>query len=356
VTEIVDVDEAGGRVAFVANRGDPTAYQLFTVPLEGGAEPTQISTARGCHDVVASPDHRHYVDVHSSLDRPRRAELLDASGAPLALVAAGDLGPAPDLDDTTVRIFTVPGPDGIGYQAELFQPARLEPGRRYPVILAVYGGPAAQDVMDQWYPREAPLWRAVARRGVLVFSMDGRGTSGRGHDWERPIYRRLTEVELEDQLRGVEYLRSLPYVDGDRIGVFGWSYGGTMTLAALLRHPGTFRVGVAVAPVTDWRFYDTIYTERYMTRPQDNPDGYQRTALWPLAGQLQDPLLLVHGLSDDNVHFRNSERMIQALVEEGRRLDVMVYPGQSHGIAAPPSRRHVFATIVSYLLEHLLGP
>jgi dipeptidyl-peptidase-4 len=237
----------------------------------------------------------------------------------------------------------------------MFRPAPLDEGRQYPVLIWVYNGPGAQIVRDEWRTKYVPWMRLLARRGVLVFSMDGRGTSGRGRAWEKPIYGRLTEVELEDQLRGVEYLRSLPYVDGSRIGVFGWSYGGTMVLAGLLLHPGTFRVGVSVAPVSDWRFYDTIYTERYMMRPQDNPEGYQRSALWPHADQLRDPLLLIHGLSDDNVHFRNTSRMLEALIDEGRHVDVMVYPGQSHGISAPSSRRHVFSTITAFLLDHLLN-
>jgi dipeptidyl-peptidase-4 len=196
--------------------------------------------------------------------------------------------------------------------------------------------------------------RLLARRGVLVFSIEGRGAAGRGREWERVIYRRLGEVELEDQMVGIDHLRRLPYVDPDRIGVFGWSYGGTMVLHLLLRRPGTFRVGASVAPVTDWRRYDSIYTERYMMRPGENPEGYRETALVPLASRLEDPLLLVHGLSDDNVHFDNSAEMIRALVAAGRRFDLMVYPGESHPIAGVAARRHVFATVTSYLLGHLL--
>jgi dipeptidyl-peptidase-4 len=222
------------------------------------------------------------------------------------------------------------------------------------VLVWVYNGPGAQIVRDQWRTKYIPWMRLLARRGVVVFSMDGRGTRGRGRDWEKPVYGRLGEVELADQMVGIDYLRSLPYVNPERIGVFGWSYGGTMVLHLLLRHPGTFCVGVSVAPVTDWRLYDSIYTERYMMRPEDNPEGYRQTAPTEHAARLQDPLLLIHGLGDDNVHFDNSARMIAAFVEAGRRFDVMVYPGQSHGIAAPAARRHAFSTVTTYLLEHLL--
>lgn len=353
VAEVVDVDEEAGVVRFVGNRESPAVYQIESVPLEGG-EVTRISTAPGCHSPTFSPDHSVFIDYHSSLSRPPRLDLFRANGEQIGTIAEEDLVELPDLDRVNVEIFDIPGPDDIQYQARMFRPAELEPERRYPVLIWVYNGPGAQIVRNQWRTKYVPWMRLLAQRGVIVFSMDGRGTHGRGRDWEKPIYRQLTEVELADQLRGVEYLRSLDFIDDQRIGVFGWSYGGTMVLSALLRHPGVFRVGVSVAPVSDWRFYDTIYTERYMMRPRDNPEGYQQSALWPIAENLSDPLLLIHGLSDDNVHFRNSERMAEALIDEGRRFDLMVYPGQAHGISAPSSRRHVFSTITSYLLEHLL--
>lgn len=354
VSEVVGVDEEGGQVFFVGNREGPATYQLYSVPLAGG-EVRRISQETGCHDVVLSPDHRHYVDIHSSLSRTPRAELRRVDGESVTVIAEEDLNELPDLDQVNAELLTVPGPDGLQYQARMFRPAQLEAGRRYPVLIWVYNGPGAQIVRDQWRTKYIPWMRLLARRGVIVFSMDGRGTHGRGREWEKPIYGRLGEIELADQMRGVEHLRGLEFVDSDRIGVFGWSYGGTMVLHALLRRPGVFSVGVSVAPVTDWRFYDTIYTERYMMTPQENPDGYRDTSLLRHAGELRDPLLLIHGLSDDNVHFRNSSSMIEELVATGRHFDLMVYPGQAHGIGHPDARQHVFSRITGYLLEHLLA-
>lgn len=353
VSDVVHVDEDAGQVFFVANRESPPTYQLYSVPLAGG-EVRRVSQQPGCHDVTFAPDGRHYVDVHSALGRPPRAELFRADGQALRVLREDDLRTPPDLDTTVAELLTVTGAEGRTYHARMIRPAELEPGRRYPALVWVYGGPGAQMVRDEWRTKYLPWMRLMARRGVLVFSLDGRGSHGRGRDWEKPIYRRLGQIELQDQMEGVEYLRGLEFVDPDRIGIFGWSYGGTMVLHALLRQPGAFRVGVSVAPVTDWRLYDTIYTERFMMRPQDNPVGYGETSLLPLAGQLRDPLLLIHGLSDDNVHFRNSSAMIGALIDAGRRFDVMVYPGQTHGIGAPASRRHVFSTITTHLLEHLV--
>ena len=353
VSAVASVDERAGLVYFVGNREGPATYQLYAVPL-GGGEVRRISRLAGRHDPTFAPGSERYVDVHSSLERPPRAELFGAGGESVRVLAERDLSVFPDLDLTTAEMVTVPGSEGRQYQAQMVRPARLEPGQRYPALVWVYNGPAAQLACDEWRTKYLPWMRLMARRGVVVFSMDGRGTQGRGREWETPVYRDLGTVELEDQMDGVTYLRSLDFVDPERIGIFGWSYGGTMVLHALLRRPGEFRVGVSVAPVTSWLLYDTIYTERYMMTPRDNPIGYDSTAPLRHADQLRDPLLLVHGLSDDNVHFRNTESMIEALVAAGRRFDVMVYPGESHGIATPLARRHVFSTITSYLLEHLL--
>jgi dipeptidyl-peptidase-4 len=221
------------------------------------------------------------------------------------------------------------------------------------VLIHVYGGPHAQVVRDH-FRVPLQLWRnLLARRGILVFSMDGRGSWGRGREFEAPIHLRLTEVELEDQLEGVKYLRAQPFVDPGRLAIFGWSYGGTMVLSALLRTDGVFRAGVAVAPVTDWTQYDTAYTERYMQRPTDNLAGYEDTSLLPLAGELDAPLLLVHGQSDDNVHFANSALMIDAFVEAGKEIEVMLFPGKAHGIRGDKPRTWLFNKITRFLERHL---
>jgi dipeptidyl-peptidase-4 len=208
-------------------------------------------------------------------------------------------------------------------------------------------------VRDHFRPTFQPWRDLLARRGVLVFSVDGRGSGGRGREFEAVIHRRLGEIELADQLAGVAWLKARPDVDAGRIGIFGWSYGGTLVLAALLRTEGVFACGAAVAPVVDWREYDTAYTERYMQRPADNPEGYDQTSLPPLAGRLGVPLLLAHGLADDNVHFANTARMIDALVESGKLFDLVVYPGKDHGIAGPRHRPHLFSAVTRFFERNL---
>jgi dipeptidyl-peptidase-4 len=351
VASVDGVDEESGEVFFTGNAEDPTEYGVFRVRLDDD-EVEEVSRERGCHRAVFSPDFGHFLDRHSALDRPPRVDLRRRDGEPVTLLARADLreyrGPEAMND-----VFPIETRDGTRLMALLTRPVALEPERRYPVLIHVYGGPHAQVVRNAFRPSFQPWRDLLASRGVLVFSVDGRGSGGRGHEFETPIHRRLGEVELEDQLAGVDYLKSLPFVDAERIGIFGWSYGGTMTLNALLRTEGVFQVGVAVAPVTDWRDYDSAYTERYMQRPSDNPDGYDATALPPLAKELRAPLLLVHGLADDNVHFTNSARLADAFVEAGRAFEMAFYPGKSHGIRGGRSRVHLFSRITRFLERHL---
>jgi dipeptidyl-peptidase-4 len=329
----------------------PTAYGIYTVSLDTG-ETERVSTETGTHRVIFSPDAAHYFDTHSALDRPLRTEVYEASGRRLSTLDAQDLAeykrPA-----VTSDIFPIKTDKGETLWAMLTRPQVLEQGKRYPVLVYVYGGPDAQVVQDSFSTWNQPWRELMAGRGILVFSVDGRGSGGRGHEFECAVHRRLGEAELEDQLQGVSYLNAQPYVDPRRIGVFGWSYGGYMALNALLRTDGVFKAGVSVAPVTDWHEYDTAYTERYMQRPADNPEGYTETSLLGAASGLTEKLLLVHGLADDNVHFTNSALMVNALVDAGKRFEVMFYPGKSHGINGPKTRADLYDRITRFLQENL---
>jgi dipeptidyl-peptidase-4 len=194
----------------------------------------------------------------------------------------------------------------------------------------------------------------MAQKGYIIFSLDNRGSFGRGHAFETPLYRHFGKIELADQLAGVKYLKSQPYVDGSRIGIFGWSYGGYMTLTALFDAPDAFKAGVAGAPVTDWRLYDTIYTERYMGRPQDNADGYKDSSPVTHAAQLKAHLMEIHGTGDDNVHFANTAELLNELIEAGKYPDVlMVFPGRGHGASDPPAQKVLYERITRFLLANL---
>jgi dipeptidyl-peptidase-4 len=227
--------------------------------------------------------------------------------------------------------------DGTTLYASLLKPAAFDPQKRYPVVVSIYGGPHGQTVTNSWAAL-SPFEHLLSSRGFLVWSLDNRGMAARGAAFESAVHRDLGRVELEDQLAGIEYLKSLPCVDPARIGITGGSYGGYMTLYALTNAPDVFRAGVAVYPVTDWTFYDSIYTERYMGTPEGIPQGYETSSPLKKAGQLKADLLLIHGSADDNVHLANTLSFVAALIKAGRPYSLQIHPRQAHGFRPKEDR------------------
>lgn len=350
VLSIAAVDEARGEVRFVATKDGPTERHLYAVPLTGG-DARRLTAEPGVHRVAVDPKGRSYVDIHSSLNRPFKAVVRGADGAELgALPAPLD----PELEGLGLRapeIVKVRSAGGDTLYGALLRPRVIEPGRRYPVVVMVYGGPKVQAVVDAWSPRL--LWNHLADRGVVVFQLDNRGSANRGPAFESAIYGRLGEVELEDQIAGVDFLKTLPFVDPGRVGIYGHSYGGMMALRALLKAPDHFHVGVAASPTTDVRLYDTGYTERFMGPPDSEAARYEAIDLSRDAGNLRGKLLLMHGLMDENVHFLHTAKMIEALMAADKRFDMMVFPGERHGYVSPAASQYANRTIVEYLVENL---
>jgi dipeptidyl-peptidase 4 len=235
--------------------------------------------------------------------------------------------------------------DGATLYARLMKPPDFDPSRKYPVIVFIYGGPHEQLVKREWHSYSL-MDHLLAQEGFLVWTLDNRGSWGRGHKWESAIYEHLGRRELDDQLAGIDYLKSLPYVDSSRIGIRGWSYGGFMTLYTLTHAPDVFKCGAAGGPVTDWKFYDSIYTERYMRTPEENPEGYKDASPLMAAANLRAKVLLIHGVDDDNVHMQNTLNFIDALVTVGRPFELYLQPGQKHGFGGK--------TVVTYLNGRLL--
>jgi dipeptidyl-peptidase-4 len=230
----------------------------------------------------------------------------------------------------------------------------MEPGRRYPVIVEVYGGPHVQNVTDSWGGYWDRFEELLASEGFIVFVLDNRGSGMRGERFESTSWHHLSDVEVEDQVTGVQFLRSLAFVDGDHIGIFGWSYGGYMALQSVLRAPEYFAAAVAGAPVTDWRLYDTHYTERYLGTPQDNPEGYAKSDVLTYAATLKRPLLLIHGMADDNVLFQHSTLLMKALQDANRPFELMTYPGGKHGLVRHADQGpHALGTIVDFFRRTL---
>lgn len=337
VTDVARVDEAGGRVYFVSTEETPLERHVYSVGLNGG-ERRRLTAEKGTHSATFSPSGEYWIDAWSSISEPPRAVLRDAAGGATAIVNPPDTkAQAYDLRPTEFLTFT--GKEGTQFHARLIKPAGFDGSRKYPAIVMVYGGPHAQTVRDQW---SGLTWdQALAHRGFVVWQMDNRGSAGRGHRWESTVARHFGKVELEDQQEGVKHLLSLGFVDPQRVGITGWSYGGFMTLTAMLHAPEVFKAGVSGAPVTDWRHYDTIYTERYMNLPSANPDGYHASSPIHFASRLQGKLMLVHNYGDDNVLYQHSMQMQVELQKAGKQYELLVYPQKAHGVTGATLVKHM---------------
>ncbi len=356
------IDERRGRVYFMANRKTPLERHLYVTDLDAGPgrEPVALTTQEGWHSVTMTRDTRRFLLGYSDPMQPPQVSLHEAGGKRLAWLVENRLDAshpyAPFLDrHVNPEYGSLPASDGTPLYWQLYKPAGFEPGKRYPAVLLVYGGPTAQTVGRFWGERrgsETP--QLFTQRGYVVFALDNRGSGGRGRKFTEALYRRLGGVEVEDQLEGIAWLKSQAFVDPARIGVFGWSYGGYMTLMLLSQSPGTFAAGVAGAPVTDLRLYDTHYTERYLGKPQENPEGYRLSNVLTYAPALRDRLLLMHGMADDNVLFTNTTLLIPALVESGQPFELVPYPGSRHGaLTFPDTGVHGLKTILDFFDRHL---
>lgn len=358
------VDERSGLVYFVANAETPLERHLYSVSLRDEQTPQRkITKEAGWHSITMSKDARVFLDTFSTPDRPPTLTLRSAQGEVLSVLVdnavTADHPYAPYVREHVPTEFgTLQARDGQTLHYQLLKPRNLEPGKRYPVIVDVYGGPGAQRVRRAWggYPRsnEGFFRQYLVQKGYIVFTLDNRGSGFRGVQFERALYKRMGTVEVEDQVTGVEFLRSLPYVDPARIGVFGWSYGGYMALMCMMQAPDAFAAGVAGAPVTDWRLYDTHYTERFMSTPQENPEGYKFGNVLTHAENLRGPLLIMHGMADDNVLFTHSTALFKRLQDLNKPFDIMTYPGSKHGMLRhADTGPHAYYTITRFFDTHL---
>jgi len=353
VTDLTGVNEGDGWVYFVATKGDIRQRQLFRVNMDS-VRIEKVSNKVGTHDPKLAASGDYYLDWFSDLSIPKQISLHLSNGTEIKNVAVPDTSVLREYKLPKPELFTFDGTNDITYEASILKPLQFDPGEKYPVIVYVYGGPHAQEVRREFGGRRQFFHQMMAQRGYLVFTMDNRGSWGRGHKWESAIDQNLGATELSDQLQGIKYLKALPYVDSTRIGIWGWSYGGYMTLFALT-HTDAFSTGVSVAPVADWRDYDTIYTERYMGLPSENSDGYYRSAPTNFAKDLHGHLLLMHGTSDDNVHLQNSIQMVDKLINAEKPFDFMVYPEKKHGISSDGAQIFLYKKMARHFDEYLKG-
>jgi len=344
VTAVDGIDEAGEEVFYTSTEESPLERQLYSVRFDGKHR-RKITSGHGTHSIVISPDREYYLDTASNLSAPPSQTLHRRDGSQVHVFHEADGTKGEEYEILPSEIHKVKAPDGTLLYARMIKPAAFAPAKKYPVIVEIYGGPHAQTVYDRW--PGMGLEQVLAHRGFLVWQLDNRGSSGRGHKWESVIFRNMGARELEDQKVGVAYLKSLAFADTSHMGISGWSYGGYMTLYALTNAPDLFRAGIAGAPVTHWRNYDSIYTERYMGLPAENPEAYERTSPITRAADLSAKLLLIHNLEDDNVHFQNTMQMMDALERAGKQFQLMLYPQKAHGVSGT-IRRHLYEMMTEF--------
>lgn len=357
VTSLQTVDEGAGRLIYTgystASLGAAERH-VYAVPLAGG-EARRLTSKEGWHQAMVS-DGGHWVHTYSDANTPPRRQIrhLDSS-ATQELPRVEPSAVVTDLPQW--RFFTLDGPEGSKLPAQMMVPKDVQQGQRYPVLMYHYGGPASQVVAKRWRDDDLRgLWhKYLASQGYVLLSVDNQASSFFGKAGEDRLHRRFGEVELAGQLAGVDYLKTLPWVDSERIGLWGWSGGGSHTLYSLLRRPGVWKAGISGAPVTAWRYYDAIWMERYLDHPDDNAMGYEASSPLTYAEHLQDALLVIHGTADNNVHPQNSLNLASAFIEAGVPYELALYPGASHGFRSfkEAGRRHLFRRMTDFFARHL---
>jgi dipeptidyl-peptidase-4 len=357
VESVLALDEDAGVVYFSGTLDSPLEKHAYALPLAGG-EPRRLTAAGAWHEVKFADNASVYVDSWNSPSSPPQMALHRASGEHIAALIDNAL----DADHPYAPFLAAHRPMEFGtliaadgetpLHYSLIKPTGFDPSKRYPTVVLVYSGPAAQTVRRTW---QVDFNQYLAQQGYLVFSLDNRGTPRRGAKFGGALYGKQGTVEVDDQRRGVAFLRALPFVDGERIGVYGWSNGGYMTLMLLARASEDYACGAAGAPVTDWALYDTHYTERYMDLPQRNPDGYAQASVFTHLDGLTKPLLLLHGMADDNVLFVNSTRLMSELQARGQPFELMTYPGARHGLQKKDAL-HRFRVTEAFFARCLRAP
>ena len=340
-----------GKYVYITGTGkDPRDLRLFKVNTRNG-KTKDLTPENGRHYVQLSDDGKYILDSYSSVNVPKNILLRNNKGNVLQMLLQADNPLADYKINVHPQMFTITGEYGDKLYARMFKPADFDPQKKYPVLVYVYGGPHAQLVTNSWLGG-APLWMPwMAEQGYIVFTVDGHGSAHRGFAFESVIHRHLGRVEMKDQLHGVDYLKSLPYVDAGRIAVHGWSFGGFMTSSLMTTYPEVFTAGVAGGPVTDWKWYEVMYGERYMDRYQENPEGFKETSVLNKIGNLKGKLLTIHGYQDDVVVPQHNIALHREAIKKGIQMDFYLYPTAKHNVYGR-DRVHLMKKILEYIMQY----
>jgi dipeptidyl-peptidase-4 len=353
VNEIVGYNKEERKVIITAAKESPVEKHIYTVSVENG-NMARIDKGQGMHNPTCSDDGKYVLDVFNGPSNPKTTCILSVANpnaSPRILLKSENALLA--YDRPQIKNVTITAADGVTpLYGKLILPTNFNENETYPVVVYLYNGPNVQLIHNS-FPESGNLWyEYMAQHGYIVFTMDGRGSDNRGLAFEQATFRKLGDVEMEDQVKGVEYLKSLRYVDKNRMGIHGWSYGGFMTTSIMLKYPGLFKCAVAGGPVMDWKMYEVMYTERYMATPKNNPDGYENANLLSKVKNLKGKLLLIHGTQDATVVWQNSIDFIKKSVDEGVQVDYFVYPGYEHNVRGK-DRVHLMQKVTDYFDQNL---
>ena len=351
VRSLAGVDEDKGMVYITATEHSHVAPQAYRERLDG-AGLTRLTTAEGSHRLDFSPTHSLFIDYWTDVNTPTQTRLYDADGKQARVIEENRVDALKQYKLGQTELLQVKTRDGFVMEAMMIKPPDFDPRKKYPVLEFTYSGPHAPQVRNGWGGINYMWHQLLAQKGYIVWICDNRTASGKGVDSSWPVYRNFGELELRDLEDGLTWLRRQPYIDGSRIGIWGWSYGGFITSYALT-HSQSFKMGIAGGTVADWRDYDTIYTERYMQTPQNNPDGYKKSSPVTAAKDLHGRLLLIHGAIDDNVHLQNTIQFVYELQKAGKQFQLMVYPKSRHGVTDPLLVKHMRTMMTEFILANL---
>lgn len=353
VDKLLGIDEKNKSVYYTSTEVSPLERHIYKISFDGSKK-QKISVDKGNHYAEFSATFEYYINFYSASNKPLEVGLYDKKNRLIRILEdnAQLKKEVSDFEFVNQELFDFIGPDGQKLFGFMYKPFDFDSTKKYPVLMYVYGGPESQEVLDEWNLQQ-PWFQMLAQNGYIVVCVDNRGTNGRGEAFKKLTYMQLGKLEAEDQIAAAQYLVSLPYIDQNRIGMFGWSYGGYMTLLCMMKGNGIFKMGVAVAPVTNWRFYDSAYTERFMRKPQDNADGYDTNSPLNNVAGLKGKLLLVHGSSDDNVHFQNSMMLVDELVKKNKQFEMQIYPNKNHSIYGGNTRFHLYTRMTDFIFNNL---
>lgn len=356
VDSLKGIDEKKGIVYFAGRKDTPLESHLYSAPLFKKGDSKRITEEGQYHNVVLAKDNKTFIDTSSSVNKPKSAALRKVNGEFITWLEENKLDNSHPLTPylsnlATPEYGTLKADDGQIMHYRLFKPTNMSAGKKHPVIVNVYGGPHAQRVTNSWRSKNL-YFQYMAQQGYVIFQLDNRGSYNRGKKFEDAIYKNLGDVEVADQIKGVEFLRTLDYVDAKRIGIYGHSYGGYMALMTMFKAGDYFTAGVSGAPVTDWALYDTHYTERYLGHPDTNAKGYEASAVFPYTDGLKGPLMIYHGMADDNVLFTHATKLFKQLQDSEKQFEMMTYPGSKHSLRGKQVQTHLHQTITNFFNRH----